>query len=86
MINLAQAYYNQILNISKQYLDSQKSYNQLTEKSEKQMAYLQQDAVNFGECRLFVSLNFQLIGRNFYVNQDNALNFSAFVYHVLVLN
>ena len=75
-----------MLEISKQYLNSQKSYNQLTEKSEKQMAYLLQDTVNFAEGGPYIFSNFQLIGHNFYVFQDIALKFSAFVYHILVLD
>ena len=67
-----------MLKISKQYLDLHQSYDQLTENSEKQMAYLQQDIVNFDEGRPFVSLKFQLFGHNIYVNQDSALKFSVF--------
>ena len=75
-----------MLKISKQYLDLHKNYDQLTKNSEKQVAYLQQDTVNFAEGRPFVSLNFQLIGHESYVNQDIALKFSAYVYHMSVLN
>ena len=76
----------QMLKISRQYLDLHKSYDQLTKNSVKQMAYLQQDTVNFTESRPFVPLNFQLNGHNFYVNQDIALKFSAFVHHMSALN
>ena len=81
-----QTYDEQMLKISRQYLDLRKSYDQLTENSEKQMAYLQQDTLNFAEGRPFVSLNFQLIVCNFDANQDISLKFSAFVQHVFVLN
>ena len=36
-----------MLKISKQYLDSHKSHDQLTENSKKEMANLQQNKVNF---------------------------------------
>ena len=52
-----------MLKISKQYLDLHQSYDQLTENSKKQMAYLQQDTVNFAEGRPFVSLTFQCASR-----------------------
>ena len=53
-----QTYDEQMLKISRQYLDLRKSYDQLTENSVKQMAYLQQDTVNFTEGRPFASQNF----------------------------
>ena len=58
---MTQTYDEQMLKISKQYLDLHQSYDQLTENSKKQMAYLQQDTVNFAEGRPFVSLNFQFL-------------------------
>ena len=85
-VNLVHTYDEYMLKISKQYFDLQKSYDQSTKNSEKQVAYLQQDTVNFAEGRPFVSLNFQLIGHKFYVNQDIALKFSAFVHHISVLH
>ena len=75
-----------MLKISNWYLDSHQSYKQLTENSEKQMAYLQQNWVYLAEGRPFVSLNFQLIGHNFYVNQDIALKFSVYVHQRDVLS
>ena len=65
----------QMLKISRQYLDLPKSYDHLTENLAQQMAYFQQNWLWPTESRPFVALNFQLIGHNFYVNQDIALKF-----------
>ena len=40
-VNLTQTYDEQMLQISKQYLDLQKSYDQLTKNLAQQMAYFQ---------------------------------------------
>ena len=61
-----------MLKISKQHLDSHKSYNQLAKYSAKLTV-----------SRPFVFMKFQIIGSNFYVNQDIALKFSVFVYQML---
>ena len=76
----------QMLKISRQYLDLPKSYDHLTENLAQQMAYFQQNWLWPTESRPFVALNFQLNGHNFYVNQDIALKFSAFVHHMSALN
>ena len=76
----------QMLKISRQYLDLRKSYDHLTKNLAQQMAYFQWATVSFAESRPFVALNFQLNGHNFYINQDIALKFSAFVHHMSALN
>ena len=75
-----------MLKISRQYLDLCKSYDPLTGNLEQQMAYFQQNWLWPTESRPFVVLKFQLNGHNFYINQDIALKFSAFVHHMSALN
>ena len=81
-----QTYDEQMLKISRQYLDLRKSYDHLTENLAQQMAYFQQNWLWPTESRPFVPLNFQLNGHNFYIDQDIALKFSAFVHHMFALN
>ena len=50
------------------------------------MAYLSRDWLFLVKGRPLNKLNFWLIGNNFYKNQDIALKFSAYAYHMSTLD
>ena len=49
------------------------------------MVYLLQETVNFVRSRAHDKLDFWLISNNFYLNQDNAMKYSAYDYHMSAL-
>ena len=75
-----------MLIISKEYLDSCKSYCWLMKNFLSSVAYLSRETVNFIKGRPLDNLNFRLISNNFYMNQDIAMKFSTYVYYMSVLN
>ena len=75
-----------MLKISEQYLDFYKSYCQLIKNLAYWVAYLSRETVNLVKGRPLITKKNQLISNNFYINQDIALKFSAYVYHMSALN
>ena len=74
-----------MLKISEQYLDFYKSYCQLIKNLPYWVAYLSRETVNLVKGRPLITKKNQLIS-NFYINQDIALKFSAYVYHMSTLD
>ena len=75
-----------MLKISEQYLDFCKSYCQLIKNLPYWVAYLSRETVNLVKGRPLITKKNQLISNNFYINQDIALKFSAYVYHMSTLD
>ena len=75
-----------MLKISEQYLDFYKSYCKLIKNLAYWVAYLSRETVNLVKGRPLITQKIQLISNNFYINQDIALKFSAYVYHMSALN
>ena len=75
-----------MLKISEQYLDFCKSYCQLIKNLLYWVAYLSRETVNLVKGRPLITKKNQLISNNFYINQDIALKFSAYVHHMSGLN
>ena len=75
-----------MLKISEQYFDLCKSYCKLIKNLAYWVAYLSRETVNLVKGRPLITQKIQLISNNFYINQDIALKFSAYVYHMSALN
>ena len=85
-VNLAKACDEQMLKISKRYLDSFLSNGQLSEKLLLPMDPLWTLLVKVSKGGPLVVTFFQLFGHYSNKNQDIFLKFSAFLYHMCVLN